>query len=367
MQLLVLILGFPLTIYVVRAVIYGGIEEEAMQIVSRILFSFSLFALVHWFCSTTIPRERVYRMFFYGFLVSAAICIFCGFTGIQILEEDSIKPSRFLGLMKSTGIFRSFGEFGIMAALAWAYLMYFAKKLPPIVALVGFVMILLAIAISQSRNVYLVITVVTASAILFRSMRIPALGRVSLAAFIIFVPLIVEVSMPILRSTSLGTQLIGEGILQTNVEVRFEHIRDAQDLIVKDPVLALVGFPREEWRDQMLEKHGHAVAPHNHFVSSIIFLGIIGGSVWIFGLFIVPAVAMSEVEQQPVDQMTFVIMLGAITGLSFYEGFFSCVVILALAMTWATAWTSEYVPEFSNAEGHAMERNTLLHQAEGQI
>ena len=347
-QLLVLVLLFPLITFCIRSVVQGGLADEALQFVSRILFAIGLFVMTHWLCTTQVPRKTVFKMFFYGFLATSVLTIFCGVTGIQILEEDSVKPSRFLGLQKSTGIFRSFGEFGIMAGIAWSYLLMYRREHHVLTCLIGGAMIFLAMLIAQSRNVYLVFILVSVLLVMFKNFRLPVFFRVSLASLMILIPFAMEMTVPLLQTTNFGNQLIGTGsILERNVDIRFEQIEEAGKMISQDPGGAIVGFPRSDWRDLMMESRGAVVAPHNHFVSNVLFLGIAGGTVWILGLFIIPGISLSQrIQGDRECQLAMATFLGCIIGLSFYEGFFSVVVMFSLAMAWTCAYSAKYQPVF---------------------
>ncbi len=341
LQLLGLIIGFPTLIFSTRIVLLGGMADEGMHLVSRILFGVGLYAFTHWCTVTTVSRQTILKIFTYGFMTTAVITVFSGVTGVQILEEDSIKPSRFFGLSKSTGIFRSFGEFGIMGCIAWAYLLVCARKMRTLVWCFGMGLVGLGMVISQSRNVYLAWVIVTAFVLVSRTVRLPKIVGGLLACLIILMPIVVELSIPILQQSDMGNALVGTGtILERNVDVRFDQFRDASTLVSRDPIKALVGFSRQDWGELMLETHVNAVAPHNHFLSTSVFLGFIGGGMWIVGLYIMPSIMVSRLlhSDDPAVVVCFVSLLGAILGLSFYEGFFSVVVMFVIAMAWSVAF-----------------------------
>lgn len=340
-QLLVSILVFSLAIFLTRILI-GASYEELSFFASRILFSTGLLIFIHWLSTTEIPTSVVFRYFLYGFVLASLIAIFTGITGVRILEDDSVRPSRFFGFYKTTGIFRSFGEFGIMGAFAWVYLLVFFKdfSIQRWVVLASIVMT--AMLISQSRNVYLVIFLASALVFAFRATRIPGILRTVAAASILLVPIMINVGLPILQSTEAGTALVGsEGsLLDRNVDYRFNQFSYASRLFGVDVGKDLMGHSREEWRDNMVLHTGHAIAPHNHFLSNLVFLGFLGGGVWILGLYLIPAVLIFQTEISSSSENLFagIVLLATITGLSFYEGFFSVVVMLAIANCWASAF-----------------------------
>ena len=61
---------------------------------------------------------------------------------------------------------------------------------------------------------------------------------------------------------------------------------------------------------------------------------------WIVGLYIMPSIMVSRLlhSDDPAVVVCFVSLLGAILGLSFYEGFFSVVVMFVIAMAWSVAF-----------------------------
>ena len=180
--------------------------------------------------------------------------------------------------------------------------------------------------------------IVTAFVLVSRAVRLPKIVGGAVACLIILMPVAVELSVPILQETEIGNKLVGTGtILERNVDVRFDQFRDAYTLTTRDPSRALLGFSRQDWRDLMLETHINVVAPHNYFLSTLVFLGFVGGGVWIVGLYIMPAILVSRLLHlnDPVVVVCFVSLLGVILGLSFYEGFFSVVVMFVLAMAWS--------------------------------
>ncbi len=357
-QLLILVLGFPMVAYVLRALVQGGLEDEILQLVSRLLFATGLVVMVEYFSSTKIPKDEFFKALFFGFLATSLLTIFCGITGIQILEEESIKPSRFIGLHKSTGIYRSYGEFAIMGCIAWAYMLTYKNRFLPSFWWTSAGIIIFAILISQSRNVYLVFILTTVFSVMFRRILLPGAVQVVMALGLIMIPVAVEVSLPLISATSLGRHIIGTGsILEKNVSVRMDQFGSAIEMMGKDPTGAVVGFPREKWGLHMEKLHGVKVAPHNHFLSCVLFLGIAGGTVWILGLYLIPSYILSNSlgNSNPIHQLVMICLLGTIVGLSFYEGFFSVVVMFTLSMAWSLAFSN--APESQTYEQEPVYEN----------
>jgi len=317
--------------------------------------------MVRWLCTTSVSKKEVFKVFTYGFLVAGLLAIFCGITGVTILEEDSVRPTRFLGIGKSSGIKRSYGEFGIMGCIAWTYLLMFAGEFKPLNWLIAIGIVTMAMLVAQSRNVYLVWLVATTMFLLVRHVQLPKVVYASLAAIMILVPVGVEIGLPILKQTAAGEKLIGTGsILERNVDVRFEQFDDAFMLIGRDPAGAVTGYARQTWRDLSLETRGNVVAPHNHFLSNFMFLGFAGGGVWIFGLYILPSIKLAQSfgADDRLRLTSLVCLLGTIVGLSFFEGFFSLVVMFAIALAWSIAYSYEFGFEPGYEDASELQANT---------
>ena len=346
LPLLSSVLLFSLAVFISRFCIYQSYDETLM-LVSRVLFAVGTVVLTHWFATTDLEIRHIMRYFLFGFLLSACLAIFVSLTGFQILEPDSVKPGRYLGIHKTTGVFRSFGEFGIMGSFAWVYLLVYRRDYQILTWLVMCGLVLMALLISQSRNVYLVVVVTTVCFLIFHYFEISAFARVAIAASVFLAPVIVELSMPALQQTSIGKTLVGEknSVFERNVTVRFDQFSEARQFVVQDPVGGLIGYPRESWRRLMTMKHGDSVAPHNYFLSTILFVGFVGGFAWIFGLFVVPLVQGLQQSHVGNDDRLLVnlMMLGTIVGLSFYEGFFSLAVMTAISASWCSAFNRDSV------------------------
>ncbi|MEM9941937.1 MAG: O-antigen ligase family protein [Planctomycetota bacterium] len=338
-QALAMLMIFPIAAFTCRMVIESA-TDELLQLVSRILFGTTVFVLAHWLATTNVSFKLSFGCFFWGFILSGILAIGVSITGIQILEPDSVKPSRYLGLHKTTGVFRSFGEFGIMGSVAWCYLLFFGNRFRWTTQFICGSIILAALLVAQSRNVYLVVVFATFFAVTLKYFEVGPALKFLAATTILLVPVAIEYSVPLLKANSIGRTLVGQenSIFERNMEVRFDQFNEGFELISQDPMGSLAGHSRETWREFMLRKHGNYIAPHNHFLSNLLFLGLVGGTVWIVGLFLFPSWQLSQWAnaQHPEAQFSLSILLCAIIGLSFYEGFFSLVVALVLAQAWNT-------------------------------
>lgn len=336
-QVLALLLTFPIAAFMLRMVVDSA-TDEVLQLVSRVLFATTVFVLVHWMSTTTLTLEQRFQCFFWGFVLSSLLAIFVSITGVQILEPESVKPSRYLGLYKTTGVFRSFGEFGIMGAIAWCYLLFFGHRMRLNTKVICGAIVLAALLVAQSRNVYLVIVFATAWVSAIRYLNISPVFKFLTATLIFLIPVGVEYTIPILTSSSIGRTLVGQenSVFERNIHVRFDQFSEGFELISMDPMGSVAGHSRATWRESSLRKRGIYVSPHNHFLSNFLFLGLVGGTVWIVGLYVVPSWQLARRADigRPELQFSLSILLCTCIGLSFYEGFFSLVVALVLAQAW---------------------------------
>jgi hypothetical protein len=338
-QLLALLLVFPIAAFILRMVVDAS-SDELLQLVSRVLFATTVFVLVHWMATTNLSLERRFSCFFWGFILSGLLAIFVSVTGMQILEPDSVKPSRYLGLFKTTGVFRSFGEFGIMGAIAWCYLLFFGQRMRLNTKVICGAIILLAMLVAQSRNVYLVIVFATVWVGAIKYFNFGAALKFLTATLLLLIPVGIEYSVPLLKANAIGRTLVGQenSIFERNMEVRFDQFKEGFELMSMDPMGSVAGHSRANWREYSLRKHGNYIAPHNHFLSNLLFLGLVGGTVWIVGLYVLPSWQLTRMADasRPEFQFSLSILLCTIVGLSFYEGFFSLVVALVLAQAWSS-------------------------------
>jgi hypothetical protein len=336
-QLLALLLVFPIAAFTLRMIVDSS-TDEVLQLVSRVLFATTVFVLVHWMTTTTLTLEQRFQCFFWGFVLSGLIAIFVSITGVQILEPESVKPSRYLGLFKTTGVFRSFGEFGIMGAIAWCYLLFFGHRLHFNTKIVCGAIVLAALLVAQSRNVYLVIAFATVWVSAIRYLNLSPALKFLTATLIFLIPVGVEYTVPLLTSSSIGRTLVGQenSVFERNIHVRFDQFSEGFELISMDPMGSIAGHSRAAWRESSLRKRGIYISPHNHFLSNFLFLGLVGGTVWIVGLYVMPSWQLARWADvtQPELQFSLSILLCTCIGLSFYEGFFSLVVALVLAQAW---------------------------------
>ena len=357
--LLVSILGFATLAFTFKVIVCSSTIELSMML-SRILFAVGTLVFVHWLCTTEVEPKQVFKVFMFGFVLTSCIAIFVGFTGIRILEEESVRPGRFFGIHKTTGIYRSFGEFGIMGSLAWGYLLFFRREFKISTWMVLSTIVLAGLIISQSRNVYLILFLTTLACLAMSTVQIPAFVRIAIVFGALLVPIAVEAGLPLMKQTPIVQQLVGrkQSLIGKNVDVRMEQFREVFLFISQDPIGTLGGFPRDDWRKFMINRHGIAIAPHNYFLSNLLFVGVVGGLVWIFGLFLIPAIRLSQQDHahEPVKQLALVALWGTIVGLSFYEGFFSITVMIAIAVSWYLAFSNSENSESFSEENSALER-----------
>lgn len=315
--------------------------EELNVLVSRFLLSATIFASAHWMLTTSVDKERSIRLLTYGFCFTSIITIFVGLTSIPILEPDSVKPSRYIPFCcKTTGVFRSFGEFAIMGSMAWAYLLFYRRSFRGIVWASLASLTLSALLISQSRNVYVSVAMVTGLALLYQNLKVPRLVRMALPVLIMLAPLGIDGALPLLKSMPIVSDVVGQDdVYEGNVRFRYEQFPLAWKLLTQDFEHMLLGVSREEWQSHAIVFGDEDVAPHNHFLSNVVFLGV-GGWVYVLGLFLMPCISLgnSPNRNSLYGSLVPIVMMGTIAGLSFYEGFFSLIVALVIALTWVSAF-----------------------------
>ena len=84
------------------------------------------------------------------------------------------------------------------------------------------------------------------------------------------------------------------------------------------------GATRDEWRTIA------SFAPHNHFISLLVFDGYIG-LLYIFSVYVSPILRVGR-RADALRQPEFIFIAGGVVALSFYEGAFSASLAVALAL-----------------------------------
>ncbi|GJM17012.1 MAG: hypothetical protein DHS20C13_23390 [Thermodesulfobacteriota bacterium] len=128
---------------------------------------------------------------------------------------------------------------------------------------------------------------------------------------------------------------VGEGIYEKNIYYRSDTNRMAAAFLIESPLRSLVGIPHSEWSLFYIDEEIEIGGLHNHFLSNIIFLGLLGGLLNML-LYIIPLASITKnlhINNKGL-YLTFLATVGTITCLQFYEGFFSIITIFILSTLW---------------------------------
>ena len=320
-------------------IFYQHEMSEAPYWVSRGLFWITGLILLAWLGnSDDITPEILLERFFWGVVALSVLVIFVGFTGVTWF--GGVRPSRTYGVKmpfyKTSGIPRSFGEFGIMASTAWAFFLVYHRRfrLFKRAAIAG--VLLLAILIAQSRNVYLSIVVVTAAYVVLTNMPNRSVFARVILTCAFFMPFIIDFALPWIGSLPIGEALIGEGVFEKNVYSRGVQHEIALNLIMEQPSRTLFGYSHAEWLRWMgeLEDKEHVI--HNHFISLILYMGLLPGGFALLALYVIPMYRMIRYAdwQSPENMAVYLAVTGCVLSLGFYEGWFSPAYVIVVVSAW---------------------------------
>lgn len=319
--------------------VWNGDDAELNLVISRIMFVAMIVACCSIF--TGPAMDRAVRWFAIGAIPLALLVAVISVTGLHFLEAPS--PGRTLGITfpwrKTAGVPRSFGEQGIVISLTLAYTLVYWRRLQRPLRWALLFSSLVLVAAGQSRNIFLgTFAVVVMWFLVVRKGRV-GWARVALIASGAAV-LVMQQVMPYLLNTSLGRDIVGQGIFERNVESRFTLFNGAAKMIGNSPFRSVLGWSHEDWRASNLLQVDAGV--HNFFASSLLFLGLVGGVLALWGLFFRPlgqAVLLFKRDSPPDERrlrVRYVLVAGAgvLVSLNFYEGFFSLALALYIAFTW---------------------------------
>ncbi len=330
-------------------VLWSGSADEYPYMISRILLVIFIVCLT-WLCRSA-GLERVLTAYAVGFLILAVVVLLIGLTGVAFLEPP--RQGRTFGVQipfyKTPGVPRSYGEQGILLSIGLAALLAYWSRLPTMLRVAGVSATVVILVMGQSRNMLLAGVVVLATWLVVVRPGRWLLMRVTvvLAAT---ATLFVDRLVPFLGSTGIGRALIGEGVFERNISVRFTLFEGAVDLMSSSPAAVFfIGLDHADWSEQ---KYGwiveHAVdqeaGVHNHLAASLLFLGFIGGLATLYALYFGPA---SQIVRRlsgpgagracPADEFALLALVGALVVLNFYEGFFSLSVAFVVGVLWSRA------------------------------
>ena len=332
-----------LGIYSLRFVVRRDFGE-LLFFLGRAAMLIGFVTFVHWMGVSRVEISRVQRVFTFGFVALSVLIIFKGVTGFAILgAPDPPRPLGFnLPLYKNNGLLRSAGELGIMATIAWSYLLVFRHTFRRSHWWTMSLLVLGAIIVSQSRNVYLASASITVLHVGFRLFRTNLIGGIAIVGAT-FAAFILEVLLPWLRDTAIGALFIGQQTFEANVDNRVLLDSIAVDTMISHPVRSLLGISHSEFYALAEAAIGGEVTIHNGLLSNLLFLGWIAGGATLAIYYAGPGIRLlreSTLRARPEAEAVFLALIGTIMSQNFYEGFFSLSLMLVLALCWTVAYRS---------------------------
>lgn len=338
---------FVVALYAGRVVWLGETLEVPFAI-SRILML--LLIVVVYVLFQTMSAEDFWRPYILGALVLSVVALVIGITGVGWLEPA--RPPRTLGIPfpvhKTAGVPRSYGEQGvivsILVAFAFAYVRSSGRSVAVARLCVPAAMVLLVVG--QSRNMFLAACVTVLAALLIRHRRWVILHLVWIGSLLS--TLVMEMLLPALMATSIGRGLVGEGVFERNVFTRFLLIDHVGEFVNRDWVRGVfLGFTHDDWLQQ---NYGWRVGGpvdqetgiHNHFAADLAFHGLLPGVVLVLAMFAIPMWRLIQRQRRSgavtrESQFVVAAMVGTLSSLNYYEGFFSLSVALLVGHLWLTA------------------------------
>jgi len=301
--------------------LFDGGATSGQRAIARLVTVFAVVTISRFLVVFPHVRPAMRRAIVYGAAVSAAIAIVSSVGRLTPLGSELLPNRDFilpLGLPKTTGLPRSFGE----AGLIYAGGLVFTRELKRVpVRFLSRTVIFGGFAVGQSRNM---IAVLVAALLL---MRLAKLVRVSWAPRLaglaaLLSPIFVSV---VVTSSSVADGLVGQGVFARNVGARLSLLRQVS-LFRESQSLDLLGTDYATWGIV------NGASPHNHFVSLVVIDGVIG----VFFI-IVAYVRAMYYAGRGTEAWTpeFVWLVSCIVALSFYEGAYSASVALATGFYWA--------------------------------
>jgi len=332
--ILLLLLLIAFSMFLLRSVLYDDAADVEYLISRALMYSATIYVAIT-VVSCNAPAEHFYRNIFRGYLVLSLLIIFSGITGKDFF--GTTKPGRVYGVRipfyKTGGIPRSHGEFGIMASAAWSYLLVFGRNFHRAKWVLLSFMILFSVFISQSRNTYLAIALITVAYVLFRLFRRRSV--MVILSFIYFIlPIILDLIITLTQNMALTSAIVGEGIFEENIIVRYLTFSAAFNLIFHSRY-SLLGISHTKWERFFWAYNLKNVGLHNHFLSNLVFMGTFAGTLHLLVL-LVPLMSLwfrpSTKLFKKDTMLIFIASFGLIACLHFYEGFFSFIVALQMGI-----------------------------------
>lgn len=328
------ILAFVLLVYLAR-ILANGEWDELPHFIGRSLASFLMVALLSWMNIRGMKVKDVYRPLFFSSIAVSLLVIFIGITGIPLFGADSARPPRTYGVklpfFDTVAIPRSTGEFGIIISAAWAYFLIYKEEYSRKLRWAIGIVLLMAVVISQSRSTYLGAIMVTSGYFLLQLRATKRLVAGLLVAALMM-PVVIELipkDLPVMKS------FVSEGIYQWNVDERYDQYTAALNAITENPTVFFAGVQHTEWTDYSKGMVGEGRALHNHFLSILVFLGLVGGIVNLI-VYLLPIMNLINAKDYSNKDVSLMLLVssGMLVGLNFYEAFFSMVTALNISVMW---------------------------------
>lgn len=329
-----------LLVYAIRVIINGE-WEELPHLASKLLTFLMLLSFLIWMLVRKVPIKTLYSGVFYGFLVLSLLIIFIGITGIPLFGE--VRPPRLFEIVlpfyKTVGIPRTHAAYGIFASAALAYFLIYRNNYKKITQIILGSIILLSIVISQSRTTYTAIVLIAISYLMINHKVTRRFFPIAMLILVVGLPSLIEVFQSSWHEIPIVNMFVGERHLQRNIHFRLDLNRSATDTLIESPLRSLFGIPHSQWMPEYsIRGIYESETIHNHFLSNIIFLGLLGGLLNIL-LYLIPLASIIKnwSSNNKSLHLIFLVTVGTITCLQFSEVFFSIITTFILSTLWVTS------------------------------
>lgn len=298
----------------------GG--DNIQRAIARAVTIFAIYNLALLYAKSPDDRTKILRSVLTGALITASIVIFASVTSTRFLGTELLPNRDFIfpvGLPKTTGLPRSFGELGLILAAGLATYHLARTRLTRLLAL-G--VIASAFLVGQSRNMLLVLAAVGACLLLKNRVKnLSGIGGI-LGLVALFSPVVISL---LISQGEVADQFVGEGIFARNVDARLNLLEEVEVVADRGWLFGrFFGATRAEWGTIA------SFAPHNHFISLLVFDGYVG-LLYFFSVYISPILRVGR-RADALRQPEFLFIAGGVVALSFYEGAFSASLAVALAL-----------------------------------
>ncbi len=347
-------------------IVLAGRTAEMEHLFSRVLFFVGILVTVEWLSHRDVTVRQVYGAVLVGFVSLSGLIIFQGVTGLGLFERIGA-VGRFgdqFPFFRNSGVPRSFGELGIIASAAWAYLLTHGRFLHRVLHIALSGVVVLAVLITQSRTLWAAVALVTLSYLLLRTNFRTGAAQL-LAILALLAPIAVELALPLLESSPATAVIVGERTSRRNIDDRLVAVDAAVDLLSENPARSMWGYGRSAWFDRIDIVAGEKLGVHNNYLAHIVFLGVVAGGMSILILYVLPTWRLITGRASPATRLlVYLSALGAFVSLNFYEGWFSPTLAVVLGTLWFTAHDPR-IEDQSEASGDRGARLTGANAAAG--